>query len=209
MDTFEMIAAERRALADEMDGWTDEQWRTPSLCGAWTVREVAAHLTVPFTVAGPRFFVAILSSGFDFNKANDKLARAEAAKSTTEIVETLRANAEHRFTPPFNGPAAPLTDVMVHGQDMRRPLGIEHRFAPEHLVCSLDWLKGGVAGFVPKKRVAHLRFEATDLDWSSGDADAAVVAGPAEAILLAMTGRTAALADLTGTGVPTLRDRLR
>lgn len=209
MDTFEMIAAERRSLAAEMVGWSDEQWQTPSLCGSWTVREVAAHLIVPFTVPGPRFFLNLISCGFAFNKANDKLARAEAAKPTSEIVETLRVNAEHRFTPPFNGPEAPLTDVIVHGQDMRRPLGLEHRFEPDHLRCSLDWCKGGVAGFVPKARIADLRFEATDLDWSSGPADADVVAGPAEAILLAITGRSAALDDLDGGGLPTLRDRLR
>ena len=204
-----MIAAERRALADEMDGWTDEQWQTPSLCGAWSVRQVAAHLIVPFTVAGPTFFRSIVTSGFDFNKANDKLARAEAAKPTAAIAETLRANAEHRFTPPFNGPAAPLTDVLVHGQDMRRPLGIEHEIDPERLGRSLDWLQGGVAGFVPKKRIAGLRFEATDIDWSSGPTDGEAVTGPAEAILLAMTGRAAALEDLGGSGVVTLRERLR
>lgn len=209
MDTFEMIATERRALADEMDGWSDEQWQTPSLCGAWTVREVAAHLIVPFTVTAPKVLLRMISKGFDFNRANDELAREEAAKPTGEIVETLRANAEHRFTPPFNGPEAPLTDVIVHGQDMRRPLGIDHRFEPDHLRCSLDWCKGGVAGFVPKKRVVHLRFEATDLDWSSGPPDADVVSGPAEAILLALTGRAAALDDLGGGGVATLRDRLR
>lgn len=207
-DTFEMIAAERRQLADEMAGWTDAQWGTRSLCGSWTVREVAAHLVTPFTVPGPRFFVGIVTSGFNFDRANDRIARAEAAKPTVEIIGTLRANAEHRFTPPMLGPEAPLTDVLVHGQDMRRPLGINHQFVPDHLVRSLDFVSRGATGFVPKKRVAGLRFEADDLSWASGPNDGAVVRGPAEAILLAVTGRPVALDDLDGPGVAILRSRL-
>ena len=32
---------------------------------------------------------------------------------------------------PFLGPEASLTDVIVHGQDMRRPLGIDHEFTAD------------------------------------------------------------------------------
>ena len=64
-------------------------------------------------------------------------------------------------------------------------------------------------GFVPKGRVAGLAYRATDLDWSGGPGDGAVLEGPAEALLLAICGRAVALADLTGDGVEVLRTRLR
>ena len=60
-------------------------------------------------------------------------------------------------------------------------------------------------GFTPRRRVAGLRFEATDLDWARGTGP--VVAGPAEALMLAITGRSVALTDLDGPGVPILRSR--
>lgn len=203
-----MIADERRGLADEMEGWTEEQWTTPSLCGEWNVRQVAAHLVTPFTVAGPRFLIGIVTSGFNFDKANDRIARAEAEKPVAELIETLRANAEHRFTPPTLGPEAPLTDVIVHGQDMRRALGISHAFEEAPLVCSLGFVQNGARGFVPRSRVAGLRFEAADIDWSSGPTDGETITGTGEAVLLAITGRAAALDDLDGPGVETLRNRL-
>ena len=46
---------------------------------------------------------------------------------------------------------------------------------------------------------------ATDTDWQHGTGPE--VSGPAVALLLAVTGRKATLDDLTGDGVPALRER--
>ena len=59
---------------------------------------------------------------------------------------------------------------------------------------------------IRKGALAGLRFAADDLDWAHGQGP--TVAGRAEALLLAITGRTAALDHLSGDGLPTLRDRL-
>jgi hypothetical protein len=56
-----------------------------------------------------------------------------------------------------------------------------------------------------KRRVAGLTLRATDTDWSHGSGP--LVEGPAVALMLATTGRRAALADLRGPGVETLRSR--
>lgn len=205
-EVFGMIAEERRALADLLDTLTPEQWATPSLCAGWTVREVAAHLVVPFEVSVPSLMLRLVRSLGSYDRAMDGATREVAARPTTELAARLRANADHRFTPPMSGPEAPLTDVVVHGQDIRRPLGIAHGIEPEHLRVALDRMAGGALGFVPRSRVAGLRFEATDLDWSAGDG--ALVRGPAEAILLAITGRPVALADLEGDGADRLADRI-
>jgi uncharacterized protein (TIGR03083 family) len=207
VDTFAMVAQERRAVADMLTGLDTRQWTTPSLCRGWSVHDVAAHLLVPLVTSFPRLAIAMASSGFNFDRANLTLTAAVAKRSNDEIVTGLRKHAEHRFTPPGMGPEAPLTDAIVHGQDIRRPLGISHTFDPEHLRSSLTFLAGKSKGFVPQGLLAGVRFEATDLDWHTGDG--AAVRGTGEAILLTMTGRKIAVFDLEGPGVDLLRGRLR
>ena len=71
---------------------------------------------------------------------------------------------------------------------------------------SLDFLVGGRAvGFVPRRRPAGLRFEATDLDWAWGSGP--LVRGTAEAVMLALTGRRVVLPELDGDGVAELHGR--
>ena len=171
------------------------------------MRDVAAHLTSAFTTSGPTFLVNIVQCGFNFDRANDKITRKIAEQPVEAIVETLRANAEHRFTPPTMGAEAPLTDAIVHGQDIRRPLGLIRDFPEAHLVRSLDFVTGKQRGFVPKGRLDGLRFEATDVGWSSGAG--AELRGSGEAVLLAITGRGQVLDELEGDGAEILRGRLR
>ena len=100
-----------------------------------------------------------------------------------------------------------MTDALIHTRDIERPLGIAANLHTEGLRASLDYCCGGRAfGFVPGRRTKELRFEATDLDWSAGDG--ALVAGPAEAILLAVTNRPAALGEWNGDGAALLSTRI-
>jgi hypothetical protein len=77
---------------------------------------------------------------------------------------------------------------------------------PDRAEVSLSFLTGLPRGFVSKDRLAGLALSATDLPFSFGSG--AAVNGPAEALLLAMTGRPIALGDLTGDGVAVLRARI-
>ncbi|WP_147251512.1 hypothetical protein [Blastococcus sp. TBT05-19] len=92
----------------------------------------------------------------------------------------------------------------MHGLDIRLPLGLPREIPEERLRTSLAFVASG--GFGSKRTVSGLRFEADDLDWAAGSGS--VVRGGAEALLLAMTGRSVALDRLSGGGVPTLRSRL-
>ena len=56
-----------------------------------------------------------------------------------------------------------------------------------------------------KRRISGLRLRASDVDWSTGDGPE--VTGPLASLVLAMTGRTVALGDLTGEGLATLSAR--
>jgi uncharacterized protein (TIGR03083 family) len=207
VDILDAIADERRRIADLLESLTPEQLEVPSLCGDWTVKHVAGHLLAAIDTRPAALLPLILRSGFDIHRANSRLAVLSAARPPADMVAAFRANAENPFKPPVVGYPGQLTDLQVHGQDMRRPLGLPHGLRLDRLRTSLDFLVGGRAiGFAPKRRLSGLRFEATDLDWSWGTGP--LLAGPAEALMLAMTGRTVALSELDGPGVPVLRHRL-
>ncbi|WP_225854043.1 maleylpyruvate isomerase family mycothiol-dependent enzyme [Micromonospora sp. AMSO31t] len=205
-DLLPMIAAERRRMADLIDSLTPAQLDTPSLCGSWTVREVAGHLASPLVGSRWSLLPLVLRAGFRLHVANARLAQQVARRPAAELAAALREHAEHRFRPPVVGYFGQLTDLQVHGLDIRRPLGLPADLDPDRVRTSLDFLAGGRAvGFVDRRRVAGLRFEATDLGWASGAGPA--VRGTGEAMLLTLTGRRVALPELDGDGVAVLAGR--
>jgi uncharacterized protein (TIGR03083 family) len=207
VDTFAEIADERRSVADLMSGLTAEQLAAQSLCHQWSVHDVFAHLIVPLEVGIPRFLLTMLACRGSFDRANVRLTREQARRPSKEIVEVLRRKADARFTPPGSGPEAPLTDLLVHSLDICWPLGLTRAIPEERLRTSLTFLTGAPGGgLVRKGRLDGLRLEASDLDWAHGSGP--TVSGNAQALLLAITGRTSALELLDGDGVPTLRGRL-
>lgn len=206
MDINAAITAERLRVADLVDSLTPEQLAVPSLCGEWTVREVAGHLLAAISpVPARQMLTMFVTSGFRLHTANARLAARYARRPA--LSSELRSLAGRRFRAPVVGYPGQLTDLQVHGQDMRRPLGLPHGLDLERVGVSLEFLTGGRAlGFTPRRRLAGLRLEATDLSWSWGSG--AVLAGPAEALMMAATGRRVALADLDGPGVRVLAARL-
>jgi uncharacterized protein (TIGR03083 family) len=185
---FAMIAEQRRAVADVMDGLSPEQWAAPSLCAGWTVRDVAAHLVMPFEVPLPTFVLRVIASGFDFDKMSNKFATSDR-RPGGELAKVVRANAEHRFVPPNFPPQAPLTDIVTHGLDMFRPLGIERDIPSATLRTVLDFLMTPKAAkaFVPKGATDGRSFVAADIEWSAGSGTE--VLAPAQDLVLTLTGR--------------------
>lgn len=142
LQTWELISAERLRLADELEGLTDEQWATQSQCDYWTVREVAAHLVTPFETSMPKFMLNMALSRFDFDKAIRRMtAGVNDANSTAEIIAKLRANHDNRWTPPQVGAEIPLSEIVVHGQDIRRVLGLANTVPEstiEHTLAGIE-----------------------------------------------------------------------
>lgn len=204
MDFFPVIAAERRAVADMLDGLSLQQWETHSLCAGWTVRHVAAHLSVVLTHGYGTFLAAAIRAGGNLDRANRLVAGREATRPVTDIVGDLRANADSRFTPPTFGSEAPLTEVLLHGEDMRVPLGIGDGLPAERWHGALDFLTSpkGRRGFAARG-VPALRYVATDTEWAHGSGDE--VRGPAAALALTISGRPARLGELSGPGLAAVR----
>jgi uncharacterized protein (TIGR03083 family) len=203
-DPWAQIAAERRSLADLLDTLTAAQWEAPSLCGAWTVKQVAIHLTIGPTTSMGTFLKAMARGRGSFDRANELLVEWRSSAEPAEVTGWLREYAEHRFAPPAMDWHAPFSDLRVHTQDIVIPLGLGVGVPLEPWRDVLDFLtsKAATRGFVPRGRPA-LTWTATDLDWS-GDAGARVE-GPALALATVMCGRSALIDRLEGPGVPLLR----
>jgi uncharacterized protein (TIGR03083 family) len=203
MEHWETIAAERRCLADQLDNLTADQWATQSLCEAWNVRGVVAHLVMAHKVSIPRFTLAIVRAQGSFARANVALTAREAEHPTAELVSDLRRFADSHVKPPGFGSEAPLTDVLIHGQDIRIPLGLDTPQPIQPWKAALDFLVSPKArrGF-GVRALPPVEMRATDLDWKYGSGDE--VSGPAIALALAIMGRRARLEDLAGPGTSKL-----
>lgn len=199
MELFDLIAARRRQIADDLEALTDDQWAAASLCDGWTVREVAGHLTAGWNVGLPKFAMGMVKARGNFNRANLEFGRQLGARPTAAIVADLRDNATHRFTPPGAGPEAPLMDAVIHGQDMFLPLGLEHRVDPDVVEPLMDFAFSKTASRFRVPGIdERFSFRADDLDWSGGTPGQPELSGPSVAILLTALGRSAAHAQLTG-----------
>lgn len=205
-EQWAMVAAERNDLADLGETLTPGQWDTPSLCDGWTVRHVFAHVVTGTTQEFLPFLPFLVSSGFNFNRASMRASISVAeARAPEQLVSQLRLNATSRKRPPGSTIAGVMAEAVVHGQDIRRPLGVTRVPPVDRTVLALWSMVRTGLGLGNKKRIAGLRLAATDVDWSYGEGPE--VRGPAEALLMATCGRRVALSDLEGPGVETLRSR--
>jgi uncharacterized protein (TIGR03083 family) len=203
-DIWTTIAAERGALADDLSNLAPAQWDTPSLCGEWTVRDIVAHMSATASLNPATFFVNMAKAGFNFDRfANGQIAKHRGPDPAATLNE-FRGLRDSTSAPP--GPKTSwLGEVVVHGEDVRRPLGIRHTYAPEAVRQVIDFYQGSNMLIGSKKRIDGLALAATDDDWQHGQGER--VEGPLLSLLLAMTGRGAACDDLAGPGVQILRGR--
>src|SRR3712207_4266531 len=124
------IDAQRASLADLVEDLTPAEWQTPSLCEAWTVGDVAVHLTQAHMGAWDATVAAVRAGG-SFNRMIRDSALRASGLPRPECARRLRAMVGSRKTAPFISPIEPLTDVLVHGQDMTRPLRRTRPVPPE------------------------------------------------------------------------------
>jgi uncharacterized protein (TIGR03083 family) len=206
-ETITAVAEERRRLADWLATLTEEQWRTPSLCSAWTVRDIVAHLTTTTRLTVPIVVREAIRARGSFDRMEVNMAAARAARySTTELIDQLHDSAQSSRRFPGSSALDPLMDLVIHAQDVARPLGLSYS-SPAHVVtaCLTHVVDNRFMG--APRRVKGLRLVSTDSGWSHGSGSE--VHGPDQDLLLAMSGRPAGLDALTGPGAAVLRERLQ
>lgn len=200
------LAAEERAdFMAFLRGLPVGAWDGPTLCGAWSVREVVAHVVSYEELALSRAAALFVSAGLSFETANARALARLAGLDPAELLDVLERNLRPRgLTAAFGGRIG-LTDCVIHHQDIRRALSMPRTVPPDRLEAVLEF-----AMFAPplpaKGNRRGLRLVATDLHWSFGSGPE--VTGPGEALLMAVAGRAQALPELSGPGLPALARRV-
>ncbi|WP_286143238.1 maleylpyruvate isomerase family mycothiol-dependent enzyme [Mycobacterium sp. GA-0227b] len=194
-DVWPLVHAERRALIADLERLDDAQWAQPSLCAGWSVHDVAAHMVDVATTTRLGFIVAMAKARFDFDRQNAQGIERARGATPQQTLQRLRAVAARTSTPP-----APLdtriVEEVLHGEDIRRPLGLTRAYPQEAVARSLHCLAGMSAKFGgAKELVARVRLSATDFDLSVGDGPE--VRAPALDLLLAASGRHTPRVNLT------------
>lgn len=203
-ETWRYIHAERGQLAETLAGLSAEQWSHPSWCKGWMIKDTAGHLLASAEQTPLNFYREMVAAGFKFDVFTDRGAKRLGALHPSELIQRLQAR-----TTTTNRPPAPvmamLGEVVVHGEDIRRPLGLQHVLPEAALVAIADSWKNTNLLIGAKRRIAGLRIHATDADWFHGEGPE--VSGPLTSLILAMTGRKGAHQDLTGEGLTVLSGR--
>lgn len=200
---MDLAYQERVDLAGFLATLTPREWLTQSLCDRWTVKDVVAHV-VSYEELSPLGLAMRFAKG-RVVRANEVGVREFASLSPGELVDFLNGHLRPKgLTAAFGGMIG-LIDATVHHQDIRRALGHSRTVPVERLERILPLVPGNPrlgAG----RRIRGLRLTATDVSWQHGDGPE--VTGPGEALLMTMTGRRDAIAELDGPGVPTLSKRV-
>jgi uncharacterized protein (TIGR03083 family) len=203
-EIWKHIHAERAQMADTWTTLSRTQWAAQSWCQGWSVQDTAGHILAAAEQTPVNFYQELISAGLRFNVFTDRGARKLAVIGPDELVRRLRAR-----TTSTNHPPAPvlamLGEIVVHGQDIRRPLGLKHQPPEAALTAVADSWKNSNLLIGAKRRITGLRLRATDTGWAHGDGPE--VSGPLLSLILAMTGRKAVHPDLTGDGVAELGRR--
>ncbi len=135
---WDLVHAERKALIADLFELSEEQWETPSLCGGWSVHDVAAHLIDNARTTTPRLLVAMAKARFDFDRQNSNGVAAEkgSAPQQTLIGPTRSGRAPQRTTGPTGQP--------LGGRNRTRgrhspPLGILRNYPPQAVQLAINY----------------------------------------------------------------------
>ncbi|MCK9793099.1 maleylpyruvate isomerase family mycothiol-dependent enzyme [Isoptericola sp. 4D.3] len=204
-ETWSLIHTERAALADELSGLGDAAWRTPSLCEGWTVEDVVAHLTAGASLGRWAWLRSIAGARLDPDLHNARRLAERRGATPAETLARFRGVATSSVAPSGHT-AAWLGEVVVHGQDVRTPLGLS-RTPPVAATTAVARFFATRDFTVSGRSVARgLRLEATDGPFVHGDGP--VVRGSTLALVMVLAGRASFCGELTGDGAAVVRDRV-
>ena len=204
-DLPRLLRTERSRLADLLASLDDDQWEHSTLCDSWSVRETVAHLTAAASTATPSWMLNMLLTRFDTDRHNDRLMRRHLEPAPAAALSSFRATM-FSTTAPFGALDAALGEVVVHGQDIARPLGLRLDPSPGALCIVAELFARKDFAVNSATLVKGMQLLPTDLDGVLGDGP--VVRGASIDLVLAMAGRPSAADGLDGEGARILRERL-
>jgi uncharacterized protein (TIGR03083 family) len=202
--TWSLIHAERAALAADLAELTEQRWATRSLCDLFTVREVLAHLTAGASLNPVRWMAGVIRCRFDFDRQVAVRLAEHMGATPAETLASFRRVMTRTTKPPLPV-VAMLGETIVHGEDIRRPLGIERDYPVTTLTTVAGYYQGSDMPVLSRGRVRGLQLTATDGPFAAGAGPR--VSGTTLALVMAMAGRARYCDELDGDGVAILRER--
>ena len=202
--TWPMIHAERAALAADLAHLTDRQWATRSLCDRLSVQQVLAHLTAGASLGPARWMAGVIRCRFDFDRQVLMRLSEHLGDSPDDTLARFR-RVITSTTKPLLPTSAILGEAVVHAEDIRGPLGVQHDYPIATLTALADYYQGSNLPVQTKARIRGLRLTATDGPFATGSGP--LVTGGTLPLIMAMAGRAPYCDELDGEGVATLRAR--
>jgi uncharacterized protein (TIGR03083 family) len=183
-ELFAETVAQRTGLVQVLDGLAERDWDQPSLCDNWRIREVVAHITMPYRHSGAAILAAMVRARGKFDLAADRLARRDATEPPSALLDRLRRNVNHRWKPPGGGQLGALSHDVIHGLDITEALDLQPVSPPTRVVevlSSSKLLRAFNVDLTPYRLIA------TDSDYTHGEGRSLRL--PAKDLLLVVTGR--------------------
>jgi uncharacterized protein (TIGR03083 family) len=204
-EVWTTVRHERSALLRDLGTLTPEQWRAPTACAGWDVHDVVAHLVDTAKTTRASFVRDMVLARFDFDRQNAAGVARERHDDPEATLAEFRAVLDRTSTPP--APIATrLVEAFVHGEDVRRAVGLTGDYPADRVSEALAFqLRTSVKMGGGRERAAGLRLTASDTPADAGAGPQ--VTGSALALLLAVSGRPVGPDELTGPGAGTLRGR--
>lgn len=204
-DLWALVHAERTRVVALLEGLDEAQWSAPTLCDQWDVEQVTAHLSAAARTGRWAWIRSIVAAGFDPARHNARRLAEQRGPTPQATLATFRASVPLQVAP-TGDVAAFLGEVVVHGQDIARGLGIDLVPAPAAVEAVLAFYVAKDFAVNSRTLAKGLRLVATDSTFTHGVGP--VVEGRAVDLLMALAGRAQALTSLTGDGVEVLGSRL-
>jgi len=201
---WDMIHAERAALAADLAGLDAEQWNHPTLCGDWNVEQVVAHLSAAASIGRLRWIRSMAGARFDPAVHNARRLAEHRGQTPAQTLARFRAVLTSTTAPSGHTPAW-LGEIVVHAHDIRRPLGLTTTTPVDAVTEVARFFASRDFTVAGKTAARGLRLHADDGPFRTGDGPS--VHGTTIALVMAMAGRTTYYEELTGPGVPLLLRR--
>ncbi|MER6672307.1 maleylpyruvate isomerase family mycothiol-dependent enzyme [Streptomyces sp. NPDC000983] len=196
-ERWRIVDEQRVELADLLQSLTPGEWETRTACGDWRVRDVAAHLTLAPRFTLKDFARDMVRAMGGMNRLIHDTAVREARRPTAQIAANLRGLVGNRRLAPMTTPREPLIDILVHGQDIARCLGLRREMPPAAARDAADRVltTNFPLRLWPRPRA---RLVATDIEWSWGEGEE--VRAPIADLLMRLTERDPWPTAATGRG---------
>ena len=186
-DLQSWVAPTFEGLAELLAAASANTWDAPSLCDAWRVRQVVAHVTLPVRLDPQQFAAELAAAGGDFTALSDRIATRDGALPVVDLLDQLRSPHLHAWQPPGGGAAGALSHAVIHSLDVTIALG-RPAVAPTAAVAAvLDQLTAASGAWFGID-LSGVRLEAADGSWGWGEGR--LVRADSGSLLALLSGRT-------------------